>query len=95
MMAMLITSDVSSRNPMTRTTPSDSRRVVRKTTMPLREGLATTPQNWFSDACICANTVVAPNSSAPAPSSVGSRPASSMRERSTAFCSHAAASSPT
>ena len=54
---------------------SETRRVIRNTTMPLRDGLGTTPQNWFNEACIWANTVVEPNSRAATPSTVGRRPA--------------------
>ena len=70
---------------------SDSRRTVMNVSMPLRAGLAFTPQNWLSAPCICANTVVAPKMSAPTPSIVGTRPASSSRERRTASSTAVAA----
>ena len=80
---------------MTSTSPSEVRRVVTKTRRPLREGRAATPQRWFNDACICANTVVAANRRAVTPITVGSTPASTIRERSTAFCTVCEASAPT
>src|SRR5690606_37986492 len=92
--ATLIAKDISSRKPITITMPSESRRTVRKVRMPLRVGLARTSQKWFSAPCICANTVVAPNSSVPTPTSVGSRPACSGRECLTASCTATAACSP-
>ena len=76
--------DVSIRKPMMSTMPNDSRRTEMYARMLLRVGLAFTPQNLLSALCICANTVVAPKRSAPTPSIVGSRPASSSRECRTA-----------
>ena len=94
-MLMLMMSEVSSRNPMIRTTPSDSSRVVRNTARPLRDGRATTPQKSLSEVCICANIVVAPNRSVAMPMMVGKSPPSFMRELRTASSTAIAAWAPT
>jgi hypothetical protein len=91
---MLMMKEVRSRNPMMRTSPRERRRVVTKTRKPLREGLATTPQNWFREDCIWARTVVAPNRSIPPPRRVGRSPPSSMRELRTASSTASAAWAP-
>ncbi|CAH1749075.1 protein of unknown function [Thauera humireducens] len=57
-------------------------------------GRGATLQMAFSAPCICANTVVAPNTMAPNPAMVGSRPLCSMRLFSTAVCTAAAAPAP-
>ena len=63
--------------------------------MPLRVGFARTPQNLFSELCICAKTVVAPKMRALMPNRVGQRPASCGRELRTAVSTAEAALAPT
>jgi len=87
-------SETSSTKPIASTTVSDSRRFFAIAKRLLRFGRAVTPQIAFSEDCICPNTVVAPASSAATPSSEGSRPDSSMRERATACSTATAASRP-
>ena len=80
--------------PITITTVSDSSRFFMNTHRLLRPGRAATPHTVLSEYCICANTVVAPTTSAPAPSSEGSSPDVWTRDCATARCTACAASVP-